>query len=146
MPTPINSTSTAGTPVDATGTILEYSTDSGTTWLQIANLLDIKPHKRTAGKRKTTTHSTTGGVNTYKAMLGEPGTTEFVLLYDKTAYGVIAALWRTSGVQWRVTMGDSATDKVNGFLSEYGPGTPLDGDATIECKVEHSGTTTLVTS
>lgn len=144
---PINATTTAASPVDGLGTILEYSTDSGTTWKQVANLLDIKPHASSVGKIKTSTHSTTGD-NTYRPMgLGEPGETEYSLLYDKTAYGALMTLKTAKTVaQWRVTYKDAATDVTNGFLSECKVVTPMEGDASIECKVTHSGSSTLVTT
>lgn len=148
MPTPINATTTAANPIDGTGTILEYALPgTPTVFHQIANMLDIKPKKMTAPKKDTTTHSTTGGVRTSGIKMGESGETEVTLLYDKVAYAVLAGLWRTPGINWRVTMNDAgttaSTDACLGTLAEYGLGTPLDGDATIEIKISHSGASTF---
>lgn len=139
---PINATGTGAAPIDGFGTILEYSTDNGSTWQQIANLLDIKPAGKTSNKIKKTTHSTTGGSNQYRAGLGEPGETEATLMYDKTALNVLNGIYREDA-QWRVTYNDEATDVWGGYLAEIKPNTPLDGDATIEIKIQHSGADTF---
>lgn len=144
---PINAAGTAANPVDGLNTVLEYSTDGGTTWHQIANLTEFKNKKRTRGKKKTTTHSTTGA-HTYAPMtLSEPGESEFACLYDKTAFGTLNTLMDAATVaQWRCTLADAATEAVSGYLSELGIVTPLEDDATIEGKITHSGTSTVVTS
>jgi hypothetical protein len=151
---PINDADTATSPIDGLGTIFEYATYTVAagvvtigTYNQVANLVDIKPHSITIGKVKTSTHSTTGS-NTYRPMgLGEPGETEYSLLYDKTAYGVLAGLANAkTPIACRITYKDSATDVTLGFISDLKTVTPMEGDATIDCKVTHSGDSTITTA
>lgn len=150
----INAANTASQPVDGLGTMWEiatYTVSAGVvtigTYSQVANLVDIKPHSVSVGKIKTSTHSTTGS-NTYRPMgLGEPGESEVACLYDKTAYGVLAGyVHNKTPLAHRFTYKDAATDVTLGFISDLKVVTPMEGDATIEAKITHSGDSTLVTS
>lgn len=138
---PINDAGTAASPIDGFGTIFEYSPD-GTTWNQVANLVDIKPGGTKFGKVNTTTHSTPNRKKTSRPGLGESDETELVLLYDATAYSTLKAI-EGSIVHCRVTFTDTATDAQLGWLSDIKIVTPQEADATIECKFQLSGDDTF---
>jgi predicted secreted protein len=132
------------------GTILEYSADSGTTWVAIGNVTKIRPFALKADVVDVSSHSSPGEYREKLAGFKNAGQLQFDLNYNNGAvsHQFLAANLGAS-LMWRVTFPGSNTgfNKATfaGFLADLNPEAPHDNKMSASATVDISSTITWAT-
>lgn len=135
-------------PVDAivaAGLRLWYSTDGGSTWLELTDLEKVgEPMAKESPDVPLTTLTQTA--QEFAAGLQNNGTLDFTQYWNKTRYGVLNAQYGKT-IDWKISYPDAALEAnktkmvAKGYINRLAPSgadsqdTPL----TITCKVKITG-------
>ena len=107
--------------VKGTKTILSYGsmpTPSGSTWTDIASILDIKPGKVEAEDIDTSTMDSDQEFNEYDPGWANAGEITCKIQFDKTQNAAIYALFRQK-VGLKITFSEGSTWTASGYLKTF---------------------------
>lgn len=128
------------------GIKLEYTTDGGSTWVEVGEVVDGTPLSITKDTYETTHHGTAAGHKTFEGGLVDFGEATLVVNYDPTDVG--HALMRTraataheSAQQYQFTYGDTGAtvETFTAICTGFEPAVPIDDKITATITFKASG-------
>ncbi|MFW6198562.1 MAG: phage tail tube protein [Acidobacteriota bacterium] len=140
------------TKYDARGTQLEYSTDGGSTWTKVAQVINITGPGLNADTEDATDHDSPGGFEEVLVTILRTGEVTLELHYDPAdpthdASDGLISLWENrTEVEWRLTFPDAANTEwtFDGYVISPGePSAPHDGKLTSSVTIKVTGEPTL---
>ena len=126
------------------GVIFEYTTDAGTTWTPVGEVMNATPGGITKDTYETTHHQTPDGHKTFKGALVDHGEASIEIQYDPagSAHGELrsrAATAHEDPQMYRFTYGDTGAtvESFSAICTGFQPGVELAGMimATVTFKV-----------
>lgn len=136
----------------AFGTVLEYSTDDGTTWKSVAGLSNVDTPSGTTEEVDGTGHDSPGGYRELIPGLKDAGEVSLEGFYDPNDESHDGAaglpyLWGTGDVvAWRVRSpahGANSGVEFDGYVSAFQATFPVDGLMGFTATIRASGPTTF---
>lgn len=126
------------------GTTLQYSTDGGTTWNSLAEVLNISGPGMTRDTIDTTALDTSGGYRTFIAGFKNPGTLTFNASFEKSQYNTLKTQFESDTlVKYKVTTPDNSTFEFDGLVTEMPLTIPPDDKITMDVTIQISGQVTF---
>lgn len=130
------------------GTTFEISTNGGTSYTALAEVLDITPPAKSPDMVEAT-HMGSGGVREYIAGLVDPGEASFDMNFipgsasDTLIQGIVAT---GDKVKCRITFPNEVTWVFDGICTGYEPKDPVADRMTASVKFKVSGSITIGTA
>ena len=126
------------------GTKLEYSTDGGTTYTALAQVLNIGGPGMTKDTIDTTALDTADGYRTFIGGFKNPGTLTFTANFEKTQYNTLKGQFEGDTlVNYKLTTPDGSTFEFIGLVTEMPLTVPTDDKITMDVTIQISGTVTF---
>jgi predicted secreted protein len=127
------------------GTKLQYSTDSGTTFVDVAQILDVSPPSESGNSIDVTTHDSPGNHSEFVAGLRDGGEVALSIAFDPedtASHAKLKELFDSGEVlPWRVVFpsANSAHMQFDGFVNSFSGETPQDDKITADCSLKVTG-------
>ena len=133
------------------GIKLEYTTDGGTTFLVVGEVVDGTPSGITKGTYETTHHASPNGHKEFEAGLVEFGEATLMINYDPADVGHLelrtrAATAHETANAYKFTYGGSTIDTFSAFCVGFEPATPIDDKITASVTFKPAGTVAQATT
>lgn len=105
------------------GTTLHYSTDGGSTYTLIAEVISIDAVKSKRKKISKTTLASANEHHQFRAGLKETDAVKVKLQYNKTIFAATYTLFNaasaSAAIKWKITLEDGSTSIGTGFIEEH---------------------------
>lgn len=129
------------------GAKLQLTTDSGTTWDDIAGVLDVDAFQLALDMVEVTSHSSTGAMKEYVPGTIEPGSVSFPLVWDPadaTQALLMTRLYARSLDTYRIVLPDSGTKtyEFTAYVKGFGATAPVNDKLGADVEMQISGTLT----
>ena len=127
------------------GTKLQYSTDSGTTFVDVAQVIDVSPPGQSGNSIQATTHDSVGNHHEFIAGLRDGGEVPLSIAYDPedtASHAKLEELFDSGEVvTWRVVFPTANNPHLqfDGFVNNFGGATPQDDVITADCGIKVTG-------
>lgn len=121
-----------------------YRSDDGTTWTQVAKVLDLTPPSLTRGSTENTYLEDAGSTKSYEPGIIDPGECDLVLEWDKADAAQVALksdFETKSNFHYGIRYPDNTFDTWQGHMTEWGKELPK--EETIKRKVKFKLATTI---
>ncbi len=122
------------------GATLGYSTDSGSNYTTVTEVLELDKPEVTVNNVKRSNLSSASAAHEYFAGMLESGEVAFKIAFQKSVEAALYAQMRVT-LYWKVTLADSGSTWVfQGHITSFGGGgIPMDDIVTTPIKIKLTG-------
>lgn len=126
------------------GTKFQYTTDSGTSWTDVGEVLDISPPSPTKSSIDTTHHGSTSGTRTKMGGLVDPGQSTVEVQFDPEDTGHQLLMTRANTAHeepdtYRIVYPTATIVEFAAICTGYSPTVEMDGKLLQSFNFDNSG-------
>lgn len=127
--------------VDAFGTVWAISTDGGTVYTPVADVVEVGVLDTQVDTIETTTHGSAGQWRTFMGGMKDGGELKMSVNYDPALHGTIWSAMAVDGTKHRVTLTDAGAAVVDftGIITGLSLASPYDDKLAADVTIKVSG-------